>query len=499
MRFSRRVYGLIVLAALAFLLRVALVGWLAFAGDTPYTYEHGVIAENLLAGQGFSIRFLGVEGPTSQQGPLYPTALAALYAVFGAGSRAALVTMQLLQCVAGSILVVALAQFVWATFPQRPAAGWIAAVGATFLPTHIYMVTHIQVVAWVATLLVVLLATVATTQVQRSWLRAAFAGALAGLLILTEPIMALAVMVAAMLLFKVEYSSAPREKVRAAGTALAVMTATAILFVAPWVVRNRAVHDEWVFVKSTFGYAFWQGNNPQSWGTDKLPSVSRAEFQQGSKDDLVSQHQALREARLETKYIDDVVLAPEGYGQFEGLTEPQRSQLLADRAYQFIAEQPLRYAGLCAQRLRYFMLFDETNPKTFNSTYRVATVTWLVLASVGLLATLGQWRLLWPTYVIFAAVTLFHTLTITSVRFRIAIEPLSLVWIAVALEPLLLHLKGPIAWATNLIVAQQKTPEATEPRLAGPHFLRQNPTGSRRSQAEKHAASDQHSDVSQRL
>ncbi len=499
MRLSRRIYGLIALAVLAFLLRAALVAWLAFAGDMPYTYEHGVIAENLLAGKGFSIRFLGVEGPTSQQGPIYPTALAVLYAVFGTGSRAALVTMQLLQCVAGGVLVVALARFVWAIAPRRPAAGWLAALGATFFPTHIYLVTHIQVVAWVTTLLVLMLATVAATNVRRTWLRAACAGGLAALLILSEPIMALAVVVAAMLLFKVEYANAAGEKLRKASTALAMMTATAMLVVAPWIVRNRAVHGEWVFVKSTFGYAFWQGNNPHSWGTDKLPTVSRAEFQQGSKGDLASQHQALREARLETKYIDDVVLAPEGYEQFAGLTEPQRSQLLADRAYQFIAKQPRRYAALCAQRLRYFMLFDETNPKTFSATYRAATVTWLVLALVGLLATLGQWRVLWPTYLIFAAVTLFHTMTITSVRFRIAIEPLSLIWIALALEPLLAHFKTPIAWARNLMSAGEESPAATELQLAGPHYLRQNPTTDRRLLDETPSASQRHPDVSQRL
>ena len=40
------------------------------------TFEHGEIAENLLAGRGFSVMFLGADGPTSQQAPLYPFALA---------------------------------------------------------------------------------------------------------------------------------------------------------------------------------------------------------------------------------------------------------------------------------------------------------------------------------------------------------------------------------------------------------------------------------------
>lgn len=492
MQLSRRMYGLVALAGLAFLIRAAVVVWLAFAGDTPYTYEHGVIAENLLAGDGFSIRFLGVEGPTSQQGPLYPTALAALYALFGVGSRAALVTMQLLQCAAGAGLVVALAQLVWALVPQRPAAGWMAVVAATLFPTHIYMVTHIQIVVWAATLLVVLLAVVATPQVSRPRLRAALAGALAGILILTEPIMALAVPVAALLLLRVEWKRPQQGRIsRPAVVAVTVMTFTAIFVVAPWVLRNRAVHGEWVFVKSTFGYAFWQGNNPRSWGTDKLPSEAALRMVESHDGSLAARHQALREARLKTQYIDDVVLADEGYEQFQGLTEPQRCRVLSARARAFITEHPGRYLALCWQRLRYFLLLDETNPKTHTPAYQVATVSWFVVACVGLLVSLGQWRRLWPIYAIFAAVTLFHTLTITSVRFRIAVEPLSLVWIAVAFEPLLVHLRSPVRWLAGLRTPQAQPQPATHPKLAGPHFLR-------RGRESKVAASDDQSLASQR-
>ncbi len=489
-------YGLLAIAGLAFIMRAGLVLWLASAGDTPYTYEHGVIAENLLAGNGFSIRFLGVEGATSQQGPLYPALLAALYAVFGVGSPTAIVAMQLLQCAAGAILVVALAHLAWSLIPERPAAGWLCALVAALLPTHIYMVTHIQVVVWAATTLVVLLAVVANANAMRSWLRGAVAGVLAGVLMLIEPILALAVPVAALLLYMTQRKKQRQTHGRGAWACVAVMTVAAVVVVGPWILRNRAVHGEWVFIKSTFGYALWQGNNPLSWGTDKIPNQLAAKISQGHDGTLASRHQALRAARLKTQYIDDVALAVEGYGQFEGLTEPQRSRRLAHRAYRFIAEQPTRYASLCFQRLRYFMLFDETNPKTVDPIYRATTVAWLVLAAVGFLATLGQWRRLWPTYAIFAAVALFHTLTITSVRFRIVIEPLSLVWIAVALEPLLIHLQSPLRWAANLRTGKAQPQTAPAAPLAGPHYLRGN-RGGRATTADNQVVSvERQSDVS---
>ena len=55
MRVSRKTIGLAVLAGLALGLRVWLV--LALVGDhaRPLGYEHGRIAENLLAGRGFSV------------------------------------------------------------------------------------------------------------------------------------------------------------------------------------------------------------------------------------------------------------------------------------------------------------------------------------------------------------------------------------------------------------------------------------------------------------
>jgi hypothetical protein len=53
---------------------------------------------------------------------------------------------------------------------------------------------------------------------------------------------------------------------------------------------------------------------------------------------------------------------------------------------------------------------------------------------VGLGITRKHWPALWPLYAIAAAVTLFHTLTIVSARFRLPIEPLTFVWAAAALR-----------------------------------------------------------------
>ena len=192
------------------------------------------------------------------------------------------------------------------------------------------------------------------------------------------------------------------------------MAAVAALVITPWTVRNWWVHGEPVFIKSTFGYAFWQGNCPGSWGTDKVPKAVAETARLNNDGSLRGIERALWEARFVTVYIDDLVLRPGGYREFAGLSEPERSRMLFARAWQFICANPGTYVHLCLKRLQYFLLFDETNPKAANRLYRLATVVWLVLAVVGLLVSRPCWRRLWPTYAVFLAVMLFHTLVIVS-------------------------------------------------------------------------------------
>src|SRR5947209_19960736 len=100
---DRRVLiGLIVLAISA---RAAAVLVLQ-SHEVPHsTYEHGEIAANLLAGRGFSVRFLGADGPTSQQAPLYPFLVAGAYALGGVGTPRALLILETGQAALGGLLV----------------------------------------------------------------------------------------------------------------------------------------------------------------------------------------------------------------------------------------------------------------------------------------------------------------------------------------------------------------------------------------------------------
>lgn len=442
------------------------VSLLPAAREAVATYEHGEIAANLVLGRGFSVTFLGTHGPTSQQAPLYPAILAVAYKAFGVDSASAVLCMQMLQCAAGTLLVLATVWLGWSLVPERRELGWLAGVGATVYPAHVYMVTHVQTVCFSTLHLTLLAAWAASPCGGVRAIKAVGLGLLAGLLLLWDPILLLTLPFVGVLYWQ----SCAREgshrrqwaswRVSSAGWSLRWMrlllaACVCAATVAPWLYRNWRVHGEFVFVKSTFGYAFWQGNNPKSWGTDKVPKPSAAALRQAHDGTLAGIDRAMWEARRETLYIDDVLLKPTAYREFAGLSEPARSRVLFKRATQFICEHPERYVALCWKRLRYMLLFDETNPRAASRVYRVSTVVWLVLSLLGLLVLRPWWGRLWPTVGAAAALVLFHTCTIASARFRIPLEPLTFVWAAGSVVPFA-YWVVPRAWRATAAAPQRR-------------------------------------------
>ncbi len=468
---SRKIISLVLLVGLALGLRLWVVSALFADHAGLVGYEHGRIAENLLSGRGFSIEFLGSEGPTSQQAPFYPLLLAAVWWCFGIATPQAILAVEVLQCIAGTALVLAVAWLGWSLLPDRPSVGWVAAVGAAVYPTHLYMVTHLQVALWAALVLTLLLAVCVSPRWRATRGGAILAGCLAGTLLLIEPILALALPICAAAFWLGEGEGSWRDRFSRAPLArVALMAAIAALIITPWTVRNWMVHGRPVPIKSTLGYAFWQGNNPASWGTDKIPKSSAERLRLEHDGSLRGMDRALWEARHETLYIDDVLLKPTGYREFAGLSEPQRSWLLGQRAWRFVRADPARYGRLCLRRLQYFLLFDETNPKAANRLYRISTVAWLVLAGIGLSISRGRWRELWPTYAVFAVVALFHSLVIVSVRFRIPLEPLTFVWAATVVAPLAVRLLRRRQIRVYRPGQHPHDPLRPEHILQGPHY-----------------------------
>ncbi len=417
---ERRItWSLIVLAIMA---RGAAVLVLQSHHVPHSTYEHGEIAANLLAGRGFSVRFLGADGPTSQQAPLYPFLVAGAYAMGGVGTPQSLLILELGQAVLGGLLVAAVLCLAREVAPERPRTAIFAGLIAALHPTLVYAATHVQVALLAATLLTASLAwafRLARTGRARD---AIICGLFQAALALTDPIL---VLVGPGIVWAVARERAWRETIRLCG----IMTAALILGVCPWIIRNARVHGELVLIKSTFGYAFWQGNCSLSEGTDKVvrPSVEHA--LRDSRGGLRGMNESLWKARHEAGYLDDVALTKADYQVLSQVSEPERSRILFRRAIEDLRRDPGRYIQLCLRRLRYFMLFDETNPKTRNVIYRASHLGLTLLALAGLCVAGPDLRKrLGPTILTVMLITLFHSLTIVSARFHLPIEPILALW-----------------------------------------------------------------------
>ena len=393
------------------------------------TYEHGEIAASIVEGRGFSMRFLGAEGPTSQQAPAYPYIVALAYAVGGVEQPSALLLLQIGQAFLGGLLVLGVIRLASWVIPDYPAAILTAAAIAAFHPTLIYAATMVQVALPAATLLVWVLVWAARAGASGSYRDASAAGAILALTALTDPILGLVGLGAAAAIAIGKPSEGPSR--RRASVLTAAMFGVAVAGITPWVIRNAIVHGEFVPIKSTFGYAFWQGNCSITEGTDKVvrPSVDRILEAPGAASNLATYNQTLWKARHEAGYIDDIAFTDEFKAYLGTLPEPERSRVLLRSVLGEIRADPGRYVRLCVRRMQYFWLFDESNPRTRDPLYRASHLGLTLMAGLGLaLAVPGTRRRLAPLVITSLALATFHSLTIVSARFHIPIEPLMAIW-----------------------------------------------------------------------
>jgi len=402
------------------------------------TYEHGEIAANLLTGRGFSTHFLGSDGPTSQQAPVYPILVALAFAVGGVDSPKSLLILELGQSLLGGLLVLGMLKLCRGIAPEQRWLGWTAGLIVALHPTLIYAATHVQVALLGTTLLVWVLAWAYQAAASSRNRDALITGCLLAVLALTDPILSLA----AIGIFSAVWAGQEnRPEAKSASCRLAaIVVLAAMAGVGPWLIRNAFVHKEFVAIKSTFGYAFWQGNCALSEGTDKVvrPSVDQVLARGASASTLSGLNRAIWQARHEAGYLDDIALSPDDRNWLGTFSEPERSRILFRKAMADLKGDPSRYGWLCLRRLRYFLLFDETNPKTRVLAYRLPHVGLTLLAAAGLiLAGPVVRRRLAPTVLTTVAITVFHTLTIVSARFHVPIEPLLALWGAAGVSRLL--------------------------------------------------------------
>lgn len=426
-------------------------------------HEHAFIAASLARGNGFRFNFYGAneEGePTSQQAPFVPTLLAACYRVGGIESPTAfrlMLGLQVVASIATALVLAATANDLFgasthfassasqadsresgraasrsnatvSTDADRSClAGGAVGMLAALYPPMVISSLHVQALAW--NLLWLSLLLWGTARRLRTKPFGSAIVALAGILgVLTDPILGGVVVALWVGLIIDPRGLRHREAV--------LLVGAIALGVSPWIIRNYLVHRRFVPIKNSLPYVFWQGNNPQSMGTDKL--LVRAEDAEvvGGWSGINDLHRAVRSARQRAVSVDST-LPPETILRLRSLPrEIDRMDLFSELSCNELRQRPWSYPGHCLQRLGHWLWFDPTNPRSLAWPYRASYLSILALALLSLgpiVRTLGR---SWPLLASAGALTLTHVLVITSARFRIPFEMLLLFPAALTLDRL---------------------------------------------------------------
>jgi 4-amino-4-deoxy-L-arabinose transferase-like glycosyltransferase len=356
---------------------------LAYWTGKPLTHderEYLALAANLAHGRGFTSALPGESAPPGLQrfgrAPGYPIFLAPLTlldADLRAGRMPAGVpaAVKIAQALLGGLGVGLLAAIVRRTAGARAgaAAAWLAALfpPLVWMPAYalseaLYSAIALACVWWLGALTDAVRGEGPGPPARRGLgergpvpLALVAAALAAGLGALTRPAMLFFFPFAAALLV---VRSGDR---RAGLIRAAAFLALALAAIAPWTLRNLAVHGRFVLIASEGGITFWTGNHREAIGEGDLAA---------------NPHLKLRNAEFRARHA--------------GLSEEALEPVYYAEALGFIREDPLRWLGLEARKLWYTWV-------PLGPSYRLHSPRYFWTSAIALLALLpaaaaGLWR-----------------------------------------------------------------------------------------------------------
>ena len=387
----------------------------------PQTWEYEAIADNLLAGRGYTYEIGGTEYVASQSSPLYIYLTALVYLVTG-HSQAALL---LLQAVLGGATA-ALAAWL-AARAGSSVAGWWAGLLVALDPGLVVYAAELHSLTLDALAFIGLVCASVALPGQPGARRLVLLGALFGLAALTRS--TALVILPVVLGWLVRYRA-----VRLWSRQTAALLGAALVVFAPWSIRSSLLLGQPVLVSSEATEWLWRGNNPAATGSSYTP------------DGRLMLEAAPAEFR-------DSILEAD---------ERARIGLYRDAALRFVREQPARAAGLYLEKLKSFWWSADSTGQFYPPDWRAGYLAWsaaiLSLALVGCGAGLraSAWR---PEALLVVLVLVVSSLAQSAFyvegRHRLA------------LEPLLLVLSGAGLWAAGSLTLGRRNGSVAEDREHG--------------------------------
>ena len=308
------------------------------------------MAKNLLAGHGLTFSHLGIVYHSFAP-PLLSWITAASY-----WSTGSIVPLMLLQIVASAALAVIAAVIAERVFDDRRAglaAGFLVAVHPGLV---VYSATKAHPLSFDALFFILALWFCFRLSDRPTAGRAAALGAIVGFGTMSRSTALIFLPIGAFWLLTVT----PRRGWWVAARAIVVAGIAAIVVMLPWSIRDSLIHHRPLFLISTTGEDFWDGNNPYATGhsyIDKEHAVINA---------------------LPPSERADLERQPDEIAQ---------SQWFKEKANAFIREDPARAARLTVLKLYHFWWFAPQTgvlyPSSWRQVYMAYYVVCLLLAAIG--------------------------------------------------------------------------------------------------------------------
>ena len=389
MRLSYRLVLLAFAVRLAFMMTI---GTYEFKGADDYCRwgETTSIATSISQGHGFSSPFGGTTGPSAWIAPVYPYLLAGIFKLFGELTTHSIVVIFILQALLSALTIIPILGIAKRTVGTR--AGKFAALAWAVFPWFSkWSVTWI----WEVTLSALLLSLIFWWALclngnspLRHW--AAF-GTLEGFALLTNP----ALLTLPPIIFLWHLRKRWRQPMLAGITCLVIIS--------PWLIRNRVVFHQWVFLRSNFGVELALGNHEHSLGRGD----------------------SLRHPAYNTNE----------YATYQRMGEVAYVKTRQAEALRYIKARPLEFAELSAKRVAYFWDGSAMGYR------RAVAPYWLPMTfgAFSLMVLPGLWAAFHDRIYereLYLGVLLIYPLpyylTYSQVRYRHVIEPLMLLLVCYA-------------------------------------------------------------------
>ena len=355
------------------------------------------IGASIASGYGFSAPFNGEHtGPTSWIAPAYPYFVALVFRVFGLMTRASVICILAMQSLFSALTVIPILGIARRTVGRRAGlwAAWTWCLFPWFSKWSVTWVWEMSLSALLVSLLFWYTLSLPESSTRKSWMGF---GALFGFALLTNP--ALGTFLPVSLAWcSYELHRRKREWLKPPLASLLVC----LIVISPWLIRNRVMFGQWVFLRSNFGFEFALGNYHSSlgrgWGMH--PSGYQMEFNK--------------------------------YKQMGEIAYIQSKQ---EQAFQFVRDSPWEFMTLTAKRVSYFwdgsaMSYFGTIPWYWApSSFLVVSLLLLPALLVAHRRNLHAWQMFFGALLLYP---LPYYLTFSQVRYRHAIEPIILLLIAYA-------------------------------------------------------------------